>query len=89
MQASASTGWLAVTDAPTGPLVEHGWDHSLGEIVTSLIEAGLVIDSLRELDFCDWQLDYLVQSQDGRWRLPADTQGELPLFFSLRAHKPG
>jgi len=83
------SGSYADRDAPTGPLVEHGWDHSLGEIVTSLIEAGLVIDSLREYDFCAWQLDYLVQSPDGRWRLPADSGGELPLFFSLRAHKPG
>ena len=83
------SGSYADPDAPTGLLVEHGWDHSLGEIVTSLIEAGLVIDSLREYDFCDWRLDYLVQSPDGRWRLPPDAGGELPLFFSLRAHKPG
>ena len=83
------TGSYADRDANTGPLVEHGWDHSLGEIVTALVDAGLVIDSLREYDFCGWQLDYLVQSGDGRWRLPADSGGELPLFFSLRAHKPG
>jgi len=82
------TGSYADRDAPTGPLVEHGWDHSLGEIVTALIEAGLVIDLLHEFDWCDWQLDYLVQSEDGRWRLPLGMGGELPLFFSLRAHKP-
>ena len=82
------SGSYADRGAPTGPLVEHGWGHSLGEIVTSLIEAGLVIDSLHEYDWCPWQLDFLVQSPDGRWRLPADVGGELPLSFSLKAHKP-
>ena len=75
----------AVTD-PT--LVEHGWDHSLGEIVTALIDAGLRIELLHELDFCEWKLDFLVEGDDGRWRLPADTKGQLPLFFSIRATKP-
>jgi SAM-dependent methyltransferase len=83
------SGSYADRDADTGPLVEHGWDHALGDIVTALIDAGLVIDSLREYDWCAWQLDYLVQSEDGRWRLPPGTAGQLPLFFSLRAHKPG
>ncbi len=82
------TGSYADRDAPTGPLVEHGWDHSLGEIVTSLIEAGLVIDVLREQDWCDWRLDFLVASEDGRWRLPPGS-GELPLSFTLIAHRPG
>ena len=75
----------AVTE-PT--LVEHGWDHSLGEIVTALIDAGLRIEFLHELDFCEWKLDFLVEGEDGRWRLPADTKGQLPLFFSIRATKP-
>ncbi len=75
----------AVTDVT---LVEHGWDHSLGEIVTGLIDAGLRIDFLHEFDFCEWKLDFLVEGEDGRWRLPADTKGQLPLFFSIRATKP-
>ena len=83
------TGSYADRDAPTGPLVEHGWDHSLGEIVTALIEAGLVIDFLHEFDHCDWSLDFLVAGSDGRYRLPPGTAGEMPLSFSLCAHKPG
>ena len=69
--------------------VEYGWDHSLGEIVTALIGAGLRIDFLHEFDFLRWQLDWLVQSPDGRWRLPPDSAGQLPLSFSLKATKPG
>jgi ubiquinone/menaquinone biosynthesis C-methylase UbiE len=67
---------------------EHGWDHSLGEIVTSLIDAGLVIRSLREYPFCEWQLDFAEEGPDGKWRLPGDLDGRLPLSFSILAEKP-
>ena len=67
---------------------EYGWDHSLGEIVTALIDAGLRIESLREFPWVDWQLDFLVQSEDGKWRLPPGIPGELPLSFFLLAMKP-
>ncbi len=67
---------------------EYGWDHSLGEIVTALIDAGLRIESLREFPWLDWQLDFLVRDEDGKWRLPPEIPGELPLSFSLLAMKP-
>ena len=41
-----------------------------------------------EFDFLRWQLDWLVRSPDGRWRLPSDSEGQLPLSFSLKATKP-
>jgi 2-polyprenyl-3-methyl-5-hydroxy-6-metoxy-1,4-benzoquinol methylase len=81
------TGSYADREAPTDGLVEYGWNHSLGEIVTSLIDAGLRIEFLHEFDFCRWRLDFLVEGADGRWRLPDGTKGSLPLFFSLKATK--
>ncbi|HEY7935688.1 MAG TPA: class I SAM-dependent methyltransferase [Candidatus Limnocylindrales bacterium] len=81
-------GSYADRDAPTEGLVEHGWDHSLGQIVSALIDAGLRIEFLHEFDFVEWPVDFLVQGDDGRWRLPPGTKGELPLFFSLKATKP-
>jgi SAM-dependent methyltransferase len=81
-------GSYADPSAPTEGLVEYGWDHSLGEIVTALIEAGLRIDFLHEFDFVEWPLDFLAESPDGRWRLPPGLPGQLPLFFSLKATKP-
>lgn len=74
--------------APTDSLVEHGWDHSLGEIVTALIQAGLRIDFLHEFPFSMWKLDFTVRGPDGRFRLPGDLDGRLPLSFSLKATKP-
>jgi SAM-dependent methyltransferase len=81
-------GSYADRTAPTTGLIEHAWDHSLGEIVTALIDAGLRIDFLHEFDFVEWPVEFLVQSDDDRWRLPPGTKGELPLFFSLKATKP-
>jgi SAM-dependent methyltransferase len=83
-------GSYADPDADVGDLTEHGWDHGLGEIVTALIDAGLRIDSLVEHPYLDWKVDFLVADPEapGRWRLPADVGGEMPLMFSLRATKP-
>jgi SAM-dependent methyltransferase len=83
-----SVGSYADRSAPTDGLRENGWDHSLGEIVTALIDAGLRIDFLHEFPFIEWPVDFLVEGEDGRYRLPAGSKGELPLLFSLRATKP-
>ena len=82
-------GSYADPTADAGDVVEHGWDHGLGEIVTALVEAGLRIESLVEHPSLDWALDFLVQRPgEPGWWLPADAGGELPLMFSLRATRP-
>jgi SAM-dependent methyltransferase len=81
-------GSYADREAPTDGLVEYGWDHSLGEILTSLADAGLRLEFLHEFDFVPWPVDFLVEGEDGRWRLPDGSKGSLPLFFSLKATKP-
>jgi SAM-dependent methyltransferase len=81
-------GSYADPDADVGNQSEYGWDHGLGEIVTALIDAGLVIETLVEHPFLDWKVDFLVEDAEGRYVLPADTAGEMPLMFSLLARKP-
>lgn len=81
-------GSYADREAPTDGLVEYGWDHSLGEILTSLADASLRLEFLHEFDFVRWPVDFLVEGGDGRWRLPDGSKGNLPLFFSLKATKP-
>ena len=81
-------GSYADETADVGMHTEYGWDHGLGEIVSALIDAGLRIDSLREFPFAEWKLDFLVHGDDGKWRLPGELDGRLPLFFSLKASKP-
>jgi SAM-dependent methyltransferase len=82
-------GSYADPTADVGEQKEHGWDHSLGEIVTALIDAGLRIESLEEHPYVEWAADFLVESEPGsdRFVLPPGP-GELPLMFSLRASKP-
>jgi SAM-dependent methyltransferase len=76
----------AAVEAP----VEYAWVHSLGEIVSSVADAGLRLELLHEWPFVEWKLPYLERAEGGdRWRLPASVKGELPLFFSLRARRPG
>jgi SAM-dependent methyltransferase len=67
---------------------EYGWNHSLGEIVSAVAEAGLRIEFLHELPFVEWPVPFLEQRDDGTWRLP-EGHPDLPLFFSLKATKPG
>jgi 2-polyprenyl-3-methyl-5-hydroxy-6-metoxy-1,4-benzoquinol methylase len=67
---------------------EYGWNHSLGEIVTAFAKAGLRIENLREYPFVEWPVDFLEEREDQKWYLPKHHEGELPLFFSLKASKP-
>lgn len=71
--------------APVKAARQYDWTHTLGEIVTSLIEAGLRIEFLHEWPFLEWGLPWLEKSGDV-WVYPGP--GELPLSFSLKASKP-
>jgi len=73
-------------DAPE-VTTHYGWSHGLGEIVGALIDAGLVIEALREHQSCLWQaLPGMVEGEDRWWRLP-DGPERLPLMYSIRARK--
>jgi SAM-dependent methyltransferase len=67
--------------------VEHGWNHSLGEIVTALARNGLRIESLDEKRELAWPAPFLEDRGDGVHVWPASTGGSLPLMYSLRARK--
>jgi SAM-dependent methyltransferase len=66
--------------------VEHGWNHSLGEIVTLLARNGLRIELLDEKRELDWPAPFL-EEREGAWGWPAAYRGSLPLMYSLRARK--
>jgi SAM-dependent methyltransferase len=67
----------------------YEWNHSLGEIVTALIRAGLRIDLLVEHDSVPWEAlpGQMVVRPDGEFALGA-LDGVAPLSFTLRAAKP-
>ena len=69
--------------------VSYVWDHSLGEIVNSLITAGLQIEFLHEFPYAARaKFPFMQQGEDGWWRLPPPQHGTIPFLFSLRARKP-
>ena len=76
-----------------GPALAHTrqveFQHGLGEIITSLVEAGLRIEFLHEHDFEAFaRFESLQRQEDGTYRIPPG-QPRVPMMFSLRASAPG
>lgn len=70
--------------------VQHGWNHSLGEVVTLLAREGLRIELLDEKRELSWPAPFLVPTADGQhYGWPAGQVGTLPLMYSLRARRDG
>lgn len=64
------------------------WNHSLGEIINSLITAGLTIEFLHEFPFAARaKFPFMEKGEDGWWRF-TDPRHTIPLLFSLQARKP-
>ncbi len=66
----------------------YEWNHSLGEIVTSLLHNGLRLDMLVEHDSIPWEAlpGQMSVHPDGEWRL-SQNSGVVPLSYTLRATK--
>ena len=64
---------------------EYGWNHSLSDVLTSLIEAGLHIDALDEFDASPYDVfpDLEINKQ-GYFELKTK---QYPLLFAVKATK--
>ena len=64
---------------------EYGWNHGMGEIVSSLSEAGLHIEYLREFNESPYDVfPNLIKTEAGMYR----TKDQMfPLIFSIKAKK--
>lgn len=63
----------------------YAWSHSLGEVVTALIDAGLRIEFLHEFPYSVYpHTPFLKEAEPGRYRLK-DCLNQLPLMFSVKA----
>jgi hypothetical protein len=64
------------------------WDHSLGEVINSIINAGLQIEFLHEFPFTlREKFPGMVKGDDSYWRFTRE-HNMIPLLFSLKACKP-
>ena len=68
---------------------EYVWQHTISEIINSLVKHGLSIDWLHEHPKICWELlDILELKEDGWWYWPKKYEKKkLPLLFSLKAKK--
>lgn len=82
-------GTYADLEAPTVHNRTFEWVHGIGEVVTSLIEAGLVLRFLHEHDHTLFpRVPWLEEAGDRTWRVPAG-RPSMPLMYSLLAERPG
>lgn len=66
----------------------HQWNHSIGEILTAVLSAGLVLDSFEETTFSAWTPWPELMVQDGPgYRLRKD-HDRVPMQYVLTAHRP-
>ena len=65
----------------------HQWNHSIGEIITALIRAGLTIDSVEETPYSAWCPWPELMVKEGHVYRLKDASERLPLQFVICAHK--
>ena len=82
-------GTYVETDVEFVHNITAEWNHGLGEIVTALLEAGMVLTMLVEHDSVPWNAlpGQMEQTPLGEWRL-ADRPWRLPHSYTLQAIKP-
>lgn len=87
-----SEGTYADRNAETGSITSHAWEHSIGEVIGSLVDAGFDYSFLREREigfFDPWNNpDILEKHSDDHWRFRKE-QVRFPLSYTLKLTRPG
>ncbi len=80
------TGTYADTAAPiTNQTVS--WNHSLSEILNSLIKHGLTIEAFNEYDYSPYNCFYgTVEAEPGKFRI-TNLDNKIPMIYSIKAIK--
>jgi SAM-dependent methyltransferase len=75
-------------DLPIAHTRSYEWNHSLGEIVTAVLDQGLVLERLHEHDWTSFaRFPWLVRRDEQRWE-PPPGRPRVPLSFTLVARRP-
>lgn len=81
-------GSYADRDAKIENKTTYDWPHTLGEVVTALIDAGLRIEFLHEFPVnVERWFPFMEEYEPGMWRLK-EHHGSVPMLFSIKATKP-
>ncbi|MCB0700111.1 MAG: class I SAM-dependent methyltransferase [Chitinophagales bacterium] len=66
---------------------EIGWNHDFGEVLQSLLDAGLKLERFNEFDYAPYKcFNNVVEVADGKWQIRG-MEGKIPMMYSLRAAK--
>ncbi|WP_410591485.1 class I SAM-dependent methyltransferase [Amycolatopsis sp. lyj-23] len=82
-------GTYVAVDRPLRHTVTHSWNHSLGELITALLENGLALTAFTEHDSVPWNAlpgQMVLEEATGEWRLE-DTPSRLAASYTLQAVK--
>ena len=71
---------------PKNPSFE--WEWTVSDIVTALVEAGLVIEQMKEYEWLFFQRYPSMKTEDGRRYSMPRHAGKLPLVLTVHARKP-
>jgi SAM-dependent methyltransferase len=81
-------GDYADPDAAMKHTRTYSWAHSMSDIVSAIIDAGLQIEHFHEFPVSAMKQFPWLEETDGRlWRAPADRY-QMPMLFSIKARKP-
>jgi SAM-dependent methyltransferase len=85
----AEPGTYVDTDVTFVNTTSHSWNHGLGEIVTALLDAGMVLTQLVEHDSVPWNAlpGQMSRLGNGEWRV-TDRPERLAHSYTLQARKP-
>lgn len=84
---SEQTGTYADPDAPV-QIRDVNFNHGIGTVVTSLLDAGLTLERLREIDWSPYNIfPDMEEGPPGQFRMRKFGR-RLPLVFTLAARKP-
>lgn len=89
LESGKALGVIAPAESVTNEIPATSWQHGLGQIVTAVAQAGLVIDRLEEYPHSNGSRPAacMVLGDDRRYRFPEGTP-RFPLMFGLRALTP-
>lgn len=89
--ASDESGSYADPSAVLEQTRSYTWNHGIGEIITAVLDAGLVLTSFVEHDSVPWDAlgkGAMDRTDRNEWRL-VDRPERLPHSYTLQAVKPG
>jgi SAM-dependent methyltransferase len=90
-EAGARDSWYRWLDGVTNfsnPQIAHEFHWGTAEIITALLEAGLVLESFSEYDYVVHKIFHeMPELPDGSWTLPEGVP-PFPLMYSITANKP-